>query len=60
MRYSREVAYALIVVSIGCVLFGAPPWLLAISGLTTVLFGYLGLRQGKEARDEDDENADHL
>lgn len=59
MRYSREVAYALIAISIGCVLFGAPSWLLAGSGLTTVFFGYLGLRQGKAAQEaEDDESTE--
>ncbi|MDH3684126.1 MAG: hypothetical protein OEV40_29760 [Acidimicrobiia bacterium] len=47
MTYTPATGYALMAVAVLCFVLGAPPWMFLATGLAAVVFGYLGLRQGR-------------
>ena len=51
MRYTPAAGYSLMAVAVLCFFLGAPPWMFLATGLSAVVFGYVGLRQGQAERD---------
>ena len=49
MTYTPATGYALMAVAVLCFLVGAPPWMFLATGLSAVVFGFVGLRQSRAA-----------
>ncbi len=50
MRYSPPVGYALMGITLACIILGAPWWLFLATGVSTLVMGVVGLRQVRAER----------